>query len=802
MLVATLLYSGPRVTGEPSTLAGWSKTMRNCAFALILAAPALVASGSTVRAANTNCTGPLTGTITGTVLVPSGASCTLSDATVTGNVQVLQNASLTVDATQQPTTINGNIQAINCASALLEGGVTVTGNVQIVQCTQKSGFVGPGVNIGGSFQCSNNAGGCEANLGNVHGSVQLQGNGASDISLVSVAGNLQCTGNTPPPTHSFGPDFVTAALQGQCAGFAPSGAAPSCVATALNVPNVTVASADMVPPTTIVLPAGTFTVPAYCQVIGAVETNGDCPAAGPFAAPSGPNLIGCNTPGSAKFRLKLPLVWNNHFLFEGCGGNCGSINATSVNPVDNAEALGLGYAVVNTNTGHDQDPNTVDLTWAVSQNTPPLVNNSAIIDFYYRAVHQVTVATKQYVQAYYSAPIDVAYFDGCSTGGRQSMMEGTRYPVDYNGLIVGDPAIAYHTGRTSTFKQAKAFIPTGTFIPPATVAQVDAAVKASCDAVDGVTDGLIQNSAACSFNISSLVPSVLTAAQAGALQSYILRETETAGLPLFPGMPISDLSTAGFLTATGGNDEIPTPPVDPTAAEPWGALPTGGGLGPAAWSLGEGGIKTYVVENQHFDVNNDWPETVSPSANSISDATAALLYTQTGLGNSDDPFKLANFLKKGGKVIWYHGGSDSLITPFRSFWFYEQLASLNGGYGPTQDSVRMFIEPGMGHCGGGSTQTPNSFDTLQALHNWVTKGVAPEGIVATAPNGRTMPLCKFPEEASYSGSGDVNLAANWTCNPSDTRMLAVGSNGTTAGADAATAHQYLIDPIPIGLGNH
>jgi feruloyl esterase len=296
------------------------------------------------------------------------------------------------------------------------------------------------------------------------------------------------------------------------------------------------------------------------------------------------------------------------------------------------------------------------------------------------------------------------------------------------------------------------------------------------------------------------VPSVLTAAQAGALQSYILRETEMmSGLPLFPGMPISDLSTAGFMN----NDEISTAPPFPTAAEPWGALPTGGGLGPAAWSLGEGGIKTYVVENQHFDVNNDWPETVSAAANSISDATAALLYAQTGLGNSDDPFKLANFLKKGGKVIWYHGGSDSLITPFRSYWFYEQLASLNGGYGPTQDSVRMFIEPGMGHCGGGVA--PNSFDTLQALHNWVTKGVAPEGIVATAPAtgphpGRTMPLCKFPEEATYSGSGDVNLAANWTCS-ANTRMLDVGSNGTTAGADAATAHQYLIDPIPIGLSN-
>jgi feruloyl esterase len=533
----------------------------------------------------------------------------------------------------------------------------------------------------------------------------------------------------------------------------------------LNVRNLTVTSATDIPASGI--------TPEYCQVTGAVATNGEGYG-----------------PGSAQFRLKLPVVWNNHFLFEGCGGNCGSVTTTSVNPVDNAEALGLGYAVVNTDTGHEQDPATVLLTWAVSD--AGVVNMPAIIDFFYRAVHQVTVATKQYVEAYYSRPIDYAYFDGCSTGGRQSLVEGTHYPVDYDGLIVGDAAMAYDYGRTSTFKQAKAFIPAGAYIPSSTLEQVDAAVKASCDAADGVMDGLIQNSAACSLNISTLVPSVLTARQAAALRSYITLQTDEFGLPVFPGMPISDLSTAGFMN----NDEISTPPTDPTAAEPWGARPTGGGLGPAAWSLGEVGIKAYVEENESFDVNNDWPEKVSAAGNVIRDATLALLRERTGAGNSDDPFKLANFLNKGGKVILYHGGSDSLITPFRSTWYYEQLASLHGGYGRTQDSVRLFIVPGMGHCGGGVA--PNSFDTLQALHNWMTKGVAPEGIVATATHGRTMPLCKFPEEASYLGSGDVNLASNWTCNANDTRMLRVGGDGTAAGADTATALQYLYEAIGLG----
>ena len=119
-------------------------------------------------------------------------------------------------------------------------------------------------------------------------------------------------------------------------------------------------------------------------------------------------------------------------------------------------------------------------------------------------MHQVTVAAKQYVEAYYSGPIDYAYFDGCSTGGRQSMVEGTRYPVDYDGLIVGDPAIAYHNGRLSTLKQGLAFVPAGSYIPLSTVQAVDAAVFASCDALDGVVDGLIQNPAACNIEPSAL----------------------------------------------------------------------------------------------------------------------------------------------------------------------------------------------------------------------------------------------------------------------------------------------------------
>ena len=598
---------------------------------------------------------------------------------------------------------------------------------------------------------------------------------------------------------------LTLAAVALLGGAAAARADTACVASSLSIPNVTVTSATMVPASTVTVPAGTFNVPEHCQVIGTVATSGECPTTGPWAT-------GCG-PGSAEFRLNLPPVWNNHFLFEGCGGNCGSVTSTSVNPVDADEALGLGYAVVNTDTGHEQDPATILLTWAVSDDTPPVVNASAIIDFYYRAVHQVTVATKQYVELYYGAPIKHAYFDGCSTGGRQSMVEGTRYPDDYDGLIVGDPAISYHNGRFSTLKQGLAFVPAGTYIPPATAVQVDAAVMASCDALDGVVDGLIQNPAACNILPSELAAQgILTTAQANGLQAYILPETDTSGLPLFPGMPISDLSTANFIMP-GTNDELTTAPPFPTAAEPWGAATcpyaTCGGLGPSAWALGEVAIKAYVEQNQFFDVNPNgptpnWPQTVSAMGNTVSPATVALLYAASGLGDADDPYQLMKFLNKGGKVVWYHGGSDSLLSTFISYWYYEELASVMGGYDRTQNSVRLFIEPGMDHCGGGIS--PNSFDTLQALDRWVTKGVAPEGILATAPtstapsSGRTMALCKFPEEASYSGEGNVYSAANWSCDPNDTSMLAVGATGLASGADTSTALQHLYDPVPEGLG--
>ena len=159
-------------------------------------------------------------TVSGNLVVPQGASCVLDTVSITGNIRVLQNASLSVQAYVEPSSISGNILADHCASVLLQGTVTVGGNLQIQNCTGKSGFVGPGTKIYGNFLCQNNQGPCEAWLGEVVGSALIQNNTASlasDVSLTTIGGNLLCQQNTPAPTHNAGPNWITQNLLGQCA---------------------------------------------------------------------------------------------------------------------------------------------------------------------------------------------------------------------------------------------------------------------------------------------------------------------------------------------------------------------------------------------------------------------------------------------------------------------------------------------------------------------------------------------------------------------------------------------------------
>ena len=256
--------------------------------------------------------------------------------------------------------------------------------------------------------------------------------------------------------------------------------------SALGVPNMTIASATVVP--------AAAPNPEYCDVKGSVATSGE----------------GAE-PGSANFEVMLPANWNQKFIFHGVGGLAGSLTS-SANPADQALFLARGYATAITDTGHLVSNPTWEYT---APGTPDMPK---IIDYFYRAVHDVTLAAKQLVKNYYHAEtIRRSYFDGCSNGGKMGLIEATRFPSDYDGIISGSPWLDPVGTSLWSLKNAKALL--DGYIPPAKFQAVSAAILKQCDKADGVADGLIQNPAKCAFQPDALVPETLTQKQADALKT-------------------------------------------------------------------------------------------------------------------------------------------------------------------------------------------------------------------------------------------------------------------------------------------
>jgi feruloyl esterase len=512
--------------------------------------------------------------------------------------------------------------------------------------------------------------------------------------------------------------------------------------SAFEIPHLTIMSAAEI--------AASGLDPTYCEVTGRVATHGE--GAGP---------------GAATFRARLPQAWNSKYLASGPGGVAGSVTP-SMNPVDAAASIRKGYAFVTNDTGHQS--NTFDASWALI--SPGVPNEPALIDHFYRAPHQVAVATKALVMAFYGAEsIERSYFDGCSTGGRLALVAAIRYPKDYDGIIAGAPYLDQRGTMLGGYKNAKAFL--DAFISPAAIVAIDAAVMANCDSADGVVDGLIQNPAKCSFDPDRLVPETLTQAQADALKIFIRAVRDERGRLIYPGSSVSDLSASGGFVPWIEQG----PPVDPSAAQPWGTA------APLIWRIADSIIRHVVMRDPDFNGNLDWPQTDGV----VTREAARLFEKRTRAGDADQAGELVPYLRRGRKVLLYYGYGDQAISPYRTIRFYQDLAEIFGGYRNVQKHARLFMVPGMRHCGLGPG--PNTFDTLTALENWVERGIAPDGIMATkyvndVPAqgvARTMPLCKYPEKARYDGVGDPLRAGSWTCPSRDRSLLEVGRNGIEAG---------------------
>ncbi|HME42426.1 MAG TPA: tannase/feruloyl esterase family alpha/beta hydrolase [Syntrophorhabdales bacterium] len=516
--------------------------------------------------------------------------------------------------------------------------------------------------------------------------------------------------------------------------------------------------------------------PEYCDVVGYVTTNGE--GAGP---------------GQAGFEIGIPAPgsWNGKYLFLGNGGL-----GTGLSQFPGASPQGLqkGYAVATTDMGH---PSTSPFygNWALL--APGVPNTPALIDFYYRATHQTALAGRQFVKAYYDkynngrGKISRSYYQGCSTGGRQGLVEAQRYPDDFDGLIAGDPVAGFaHQAPSQTGAEFGFLRPcaagglSASWIPPTLLPAIDAAVYAKCDPNHV---GVIQNPPACSFDPKSLLcntsnaGSCLTEDQVNGLTRYAGAFFDERGNVVMPGYPLTDLNRfdGGFPIMTSG---LSQPSCDRNNPEPW--LPgTPPGL-PVHWGASDGTFPYFVFLTESYN-QNQFPIEFFKNKGVIEEWALKLNDLRTNLGDATYPELMHRFVAGDGKMILYHGFSDPLITPYQTVQLYKDMATVTrGGYPRLQENVRLFMVPGMLHCGGGPG--PNAFDMLTALENWVEDGIAPDAITATGGqtpkcSAMSMPLCKFPEVATYKGSGNICSATNWSCDPHNRDLLQLGYDGHLAG---------------------
>ena len=408
-------------------------------------------------------------------------------------------------------------------------------------------------------------------------------------------------------------------------------------------------------------------------------------------------------------------VWNGKFEGTGNGGYSGALDFAAMQ-----KALSEGYATAGSDTGHPGD----DLKFAVG-------HPEKIDDWGWRAVHAMTEAAQFLVRDEYGKLAEHSYFTGCSTGGHQALMEAQRFPADYDGIVAGDPGnnrvrlnIGFLWSWLALYKDA------ASALPATKLATINRAAIASCDATDGLKDGLISEPLRCKFDPQELLckgsdnGDCLTQSQVEAVRKiYGGAKNPRTGEQIFAGWARgSELGWAGYFV---GHPE-------PARVDFW-----------RYWVFGD-----PAWDPRSFDFDKDVAAADS--------AMAAI--------NANNP-DLKAFQARGGKLVMYSGWADPVVPPGDVVRYYDAARQSMGGTSVTQNFFRLFMVPGMGHCGGGPG--PAAFDALDALDKWVTARAAPDKIVAShASNGsvdRTRPLCPYPQVARWNGTGSTDDAKQFAC---------------------------------------
>ena len=419
-----------------------------------------------------------------------------------------------------------------------------------------------------------------------------------------------------------------------------------------------------------------------------------------------------------KIEVWLPVgaAWNGRFQAVGNGGWTGSIPYGAM-----AAAVTDGYATAGTDTGH------VGNTAAFALGHP-----EKVIDFGYRAVHEMTAKAKTVIDAFYGKAPALSIWNGCSQGGRQGVAAAVRYPADFDAVIAGAPAVNYmhlHAGRMAINRAVNAT--PAAVIPPAKYAVIHQAVVAACDGNDGVADGVIENPGACTFD-----PKVLQCS------------AQDDGRCLTP----PQVASAQLMYAGAAHPA--------TRAEVLPGLARGSELGWAV--IGSPAPISYAADAFKYIIAKDpaWEASRFDPAIDLDRAQAA--DPDDVLGSTD--VNLRAFFARGGKLLLYHGWSDPQVTPFNTINFFQRVVAGQGGAG-VGTSVQLYMLPGVDHCTGGPG--PDTFDKVGAVESWMATGVAPPRIEASHRTSgtvaRTRPLCPFGQVARWNGSGSTDDAASFSC---------------------------------------
>jgi hypothetical protein len=436
-----------------------------------------------------------------------------------------------------------------------------------------------------------------------------------------------------------------------------------------------------------------------------------------------------------RFTVLLPDAWNGKFMMGGGGGYVGAIQNSAASSVDR------GYATAGTDTGHQSIG--TDAHWALD-------NPERQVNFAYLGIHRTIETAKAVVRVYYDADSRYSYFFGCSTGGRQALMEAQRFPDDFDGIVSGAPVYDWTRALANGLKMAQAMFPnpkslSASVVTPENLKLLDAKVLEACDAKDGTTDGVVDDPSVCRFDLSQIpvcrddvaAADCLTKAQRAAIARVYAPLEDAQGL-IYEGQPVGGEAAAGGWRPwiTGVNDQ----------------MLKASGVPSLTFGFSTEYFRNFIFSDPNWDYS-----TYDLARNWRHDTRQSALML-----NADNP-DLSAFKARHGKLLLWHGWADPALNPFATIRYVSEVRKRD----PESEAyARLFLLPGVLHCGGGSG--PDRVDWMGAISDWVEKDTPPSRLLATkrGPDGtvvRSHPVCAYPQRAVYSGSGSTDEASSFVC---------------------------------------